>query len=60
MRIKCFPQDHNTLDRGPFLEISANETGLKPYFKIKSKGIEKQALTPKPVHFVSLADSFIV
>ena len=60
MRIKCFPQDHNTLGQGPVLKIPANLTDLTLYFKIKSKRIEKQALTSEPVHFVSLADSFIV
>ena len=51
---------HITLGQGPVLEILSYLTGLTLYFKIKSKRIEKQALTLEPVHFVSLADSFIV
>ena len=39
-------QDRNTLGQGPVLDVSANLAGLTPYFKIKSKRIEKQALTP--------------
>ena len=34
-------------------------TGTKPYFKIKIGTIEKQFVASQPVHFVSLADSFL-
>lgn len=45
---------------GPFLESLGNLTGLKSYFEIKVSRIVDCVQTSNEVHFVSLADNFIV
>ena len=47
-------------NRGPFLEAPGNLTGPKSYFAIKVSRKLGCVLTSNEVHFVSLADNFIV
>ena len=46
--------------RGPFLETPGNLTDPKSYFEIKVSRKLGCVLTSNEVHFVSLADNFIV
>ena len=46
--------------RDPFLETPGNLTGPKSYFEIKVSRKLAYVLTSNEVHFVSLADNFIV